>query len=128
MTRRPDHRGTGRAAPGGGADGLGPSPEEIFTAVTAEVRRLLDADLTAMVRYDADATVTIVASWSATGEDPATDPRTARGGERKQSGVRDRPADAPGRLLSDLPFALGPAKTKSNKNGKSGPPLAREVR
>jgi signal transduction histidine kinase len=64
----------------------GAPPQEIFTAVTAEVRRLLDADLTAMARYDPDATVTTVASWSASGEDPATDLRTARG-ERSVSSL-----------------------------------------
>ncbi len=32
----------------------GAPPEEVFAAVTAEIRRLLDADLTTMARYDPD--------------------------------------------------------------------------
>jgi signal transduction histidine kinase len=46
----------------------GAPPEEVFAALTAEVGRLLDADLTAMVRYDADRTITYVARWSAAGD------------------------------------------------------------
>jgi hypothetical protein len=47
----------------------GVPPEEIFAAVTAEVGQLLDADLTAMARYDQDKTMTYVARWSANGDD-----------------------------------------------------------
>ena len=42
-------------------------PEEVFTAVTEESARLLDADHARMGRYDSDGTTTIVASWSKTG-------------------------------------------------------------
>ena len=58
----------------------GAPPEEIFTAVTAEVGRLLDADLTAMARYDADGARTIIARRSAAGEDLEADLRRVRGG------------------------------------------------
>jgi len=43
----------------------GASPDEVFAAVTAEVTRLLGADLTTMARYDPDGAMTTVASWSA---------------------------------------------------------------
>ena len=42
-------------------------PEEVFAAVTEEAGRGLDADYTAMSRYDADGAVTIVAGWEKTG-------------------------------------------------------------
>jgi signal transduction histidine kinase len=42
-------------------------PEEIFAAVTAEVGRVLSADVTVLSRYDPDGTATIVDGWSSTG-------------------------------------------------------------
>jgi signal transduction histidine kinase len=41
-------------------------PEEIFAAVTAEVGRVLSADVTVLSRYDPDGTATIVDGWSST--------------------------------------------------------------
>jgi signal transduction histidine kinase len=43
------------------------APEEVLAAVTEEAGRLLDADYTAMARYDPDGTRTVVATWSSTG-------------------------------------------------------------
>jgi signal transduction histidine kinase len=42
-------------------------PEEIFAAVTAEVGRVLSADVTVLARYDPDGTETTVGVWSRTG-------------------------------------------------------------
>ncbi|MCU1612531.1 MAG: histidine kinase, partial [Frankiales bacterium] len=42
-------------------------PEEVFAAVTAEVGRVLSADVTAMIRYDPDDGTTIVGGWAPTG-------------------------------------------------------------
>ena len=42
-----------------------PSPDEVFTAVTEEVGAVLGADFAAMLTFDGDRTVTIIASWSA---------------------------------------------------------------
>jgi signal transduction histidine kinase len=48
-------------------------PEEVFAAVTAEVGRLLSADVTVLARYDdRDATATIVGAWSSSGAAPPT--------------------------------------------------------
>ncbi len=47
----------------------GAAPDEVFTAVTAEAGRLLGADQAAVGRYDPDNAVTIVARWSAAGEE-----------------------------------------------------------
>ncbi|HTF54682.1 MAG TPA: GAF domain-containing protein, partial [Pseudonocardia sp.] len=43
------------------------SSEEVFAAVTAEVGRLLGADLASMLRYDPDGAATWLGAWRATG-------------------------------------------------------------
>jgi signal transduction histidine kinase len=45
-------------------------PEEIFAAVTAEVGRVLSADVTVLARYDSDGRETTVGVWSRTGAVP----------------------------------------------------------
>ena len=45
----------------------GPRPEEVFSAVAAEVGRLLMVDVAVLVRYDPARAVTIVATWTRTG-------------------------------------------------------------
>jgi signal transduction histidine kinase len=45
----------------------GMAPEEVFATVTAEVGRLLDADLTHMARSDPDDMVTVVGAWAKSG-------------------------------------------------------------
>jgi signal transduction histidine kinase len=57
----------------------GRAPEEVFAAVTAEVRTLVAVEMTAMGRYDPDGVVTMV-GWSVTDPDPAPPARTALGG------------------------------------------------
>ncbi|MDT7702913.1 MAG: hypothetical protein QOJ30_5238, partial [Pseudonocardiales bacterium] len=42
-------------------------PEEVFAAVTAEVGRVLDSDVTILSRYDPEDVATILAAWSSTG-------------------------------------------------------------
>jgi transcriptional regulator with GAF, ATPase, and Fis domain len=49
--------------------------DELFRAVAEEVGALLGADLAGMARYDADNTVTVLASSGATGERPAVGTR-----------------------------------------------------
>jgi GAF domain-containing protein len=46
----------------------GTRPEDVFAAVAEEVGRLLPVDTSTMARYEADATLTTLASWSATGD------------------------------------------------------------
>ena len=46
-------------------------PERVFAAVTAEVGRLLSADVTLMSRYDQNDAATLVGVWTTTGADPA---------------------------------------------------------
>jgi signal transduction histidine kinase len=45
----------------------GASPERVFAAVTAEVGRLLDGEVSVMSRYDGDAAATVVAAWTRSG-------------------------------------------------------------
>jgi signal transduction histidine kinase len=45
----------------------GPRPEEVFSAVAAEVGQLLKVDVAVLVRYDPAHVVTIVATWTRTG-------------------------------------------------------------
>src|SRR4051812_5845123 len=45
----------------------GPRPEEVFSAVAAEVGQLLMVDVAVLVRYDPAHAVTIVATWTRTG-------------------------------------------------------------
>jgi signal transduction histidine kinase len=45
----------------------GPRPEEVFSAVAAEVGHLLMVDVAVLVRYDPAHSVTIVAAWTRTG-------------------------------------------------------------
>jgi GAF domain-containing protein len=65
----------------------GAPPEEIFGTVTAEVRRLLDAELTVMARYNPDGTMTPVACSGATGEDQVADLHTPLGGQNLSTRV-----------------------------------------
>jgi signal transduction histidine kinase len=43
-------------------------PEDVFAAITEEAGKLLPADITNLNRYEPDGTVTIVGSWSRTGD------------------------------------------------------------
>jgi GAF domain-containing protein len=42
----------------------GPPPEEVFVAVTAEIGRVLDVDVTVMGRYDVDGVATVLGTWT----------------------------------------------------------------
>ena len=84
----------------------GAPPEEVFTTVTAEVRRLLAADLSALARYDPDGAMTYMARWSAAGED--------RGG-----GARPRLG---GRNVSTLVFQTGLLARIDDFSRAWGPP------
>jgi signal transduction histidine kinase len=71
-------------------------PDEVFSAVTAEVGRVLSADFTTMSRYDAGGTITVVGMWTSTdGAAPvAVGERLSLGGQNATTLVFDtgRPA------------------------------------
>ena len=85
----------------------GTPPEKVFPAVNEEVARLLDVDGTRLMRYEADGTATIVASWGEPTIFPAGT-RIALDGRNIGSLVRSsgRPAriedykDAPGSVAA----------------------------
>jgi signal transduction histidine kinase len=83
----------------------GTPPEEMFTAVTAEVRRLLDVDVTALARYDADGAMTYVARWSAAGEDRGGGLRPSLGGRNVSTMVFETGQTA---RIDDFAQASGP--------------------
>ena len=84
----------------------GASPEEVFIAVTAEVRKVLDVDVTALARYDPDGAMTYVARWSGIGEDRGGGARPRLGGRNVSTLVFEtgRPA-----RIADFSQASGPA-------------------
>jgi signal transduction histidine kinase len=60
-------------------------PEEIFEAVTAEVGRVLSADITVLSRYAPDGAETVVGAWSSSGAAPVTVGTRVRVGGRNVS-------------------------------------------
>jgi GAF domain-containing protein len=81
------------------------SPEEVFAAVAAEVRRVLAVDLTVMCRYDPDAVLTYV-GWSQSGEEGPVGVQVPLGGRNVARLVFEtgRPA-----RIDDYGDASGPA-------------------
>jgi signal transduction histidine kinase len=81
--------------------------EQIFTAVTAEVGQLLEVDITVLVRYDRDDTITVVGAWNSAGADPPS-----AVGSRFKVG---------GRNVTTLVVQTGqPARTDYAETGASG--------
>jgi GAF domain-containing protein len=82
----------------------GAPPEEVFAAVTAEVKRLMDVNIAAVGRYDPDGAMTIVARWRAPG-DRLGRHRTPMGGRNPATLVFEtgRPA-----RMDDFSQASGP--------------------
>jgi signal transduction histidine kinase len=87
-------------------------PEEVLAAVTEEAGRLLDAAVTALVRYDPDGRETTVGVWSATGALPlAVGTRTGLGGRNVSTLVfqTGRPV-----RIDDYAGASGPGGTRAH--------------
>jgi signal transduction histidine kinase len=87
-----------------------PSPSELFAAVGEEVGRVLRADLTNVMRYDAGDAATVVAGWSRRGNHVPVGTEIALEGDsvsalvlRSGAAARmDTYMDAPGELASQL--------------------------
>ena len=75
-----------------------PSPDEVFTAVTEEVGSVLGADFAAMLTFDDERAVTMIASWSATGPMPPIGTRLPLDGD--SVAVRIVETGAPARMDS----------------------------
>jgi signal transduction histidine kinase len=65
----------------------GAPPDELFAAVTAETGQLLQADRTAMSRYEPDGTVSILAAWSRAGTAEPVGQRPRLGGDNLATSV-----------------------------------------
>jgi GAF domain-containing protein len=94
----------------------GVPPEEVFAAVTAEVGRVLHADLTVLGRYDPDGAQTVVGAWSSSG---ATTPFSV--GTRVELGGRNMAtlvfrAGRPARI-DDYADTTSPAADLARKSG-----------
>src|SRR6201982_3902302 len=83
----------------------GAPPEEVFAAVTAEVERLMETDLAAMVRYDPDGAVTHVARGSSAADDRRVGLRTPLDGRNAVTMVFETGRSA---RLDDMSQVSGP--------------------
>jgi PAS domain S-box-containing protein len=83
----------------------GTRPEELFTAVTEEIGRLLAVDLATMDRFEHDGTFVIVGTWGGGGKHPPVGSRWPLGGRNLGSRVFEtgRPA-----RIDNLAEAIGP--------------------
>jgi signal transduction histidine kinase len=91
----------------------GTPPEKVFPAVNEEVARLLDVDGTRLMRYEADGTATIVASWG----EPAILPAGTRFSlEGRNIGALVRTNGGPARI-EDYEDAPGPAAAIAREHG-----------
>ena len=63
----------------------GVAPTEVFDAVTAELRDLMSADLTGLLRYEADRTATLLAVHAGPGVETPTETRVSVDGESAAS-------------------------------------------
>src|SRR5208337_4842173 len=99
-------------------------PEEVFTAVTEEVGRLLEAELVSMDRYDPDGTVTVLAAR------PATLAAGWSIGGRNVSRWCSRRAGRPGSMTTRRPPARAPSPPGSGgfRSAVGAPPKAAELR
>ncbi|QUQ68783.1 CHASE3 domain-containing protein [Kutzneria sp. CA-103260] len=87
-------------------------PPAVFTAVTEEAGRVLGADGTRLLRYEADGTATVVASWGAAGSEVLVGARVTldAGGVASQVLRTDEPARIEGvavALGGDVRSAVG---------------------
>jgi PAS domain S-box-containing protein len=93
----------------------GVPPSELFVAVVAEVGRLVRADLSGMIKYDDEGTVTAVATWAAVDEHPEVRGRWSLEGDRLATTIsrtgrparEDDWADVPGPIAVFVREQLG---------------------
>lgn len=81
----------------------GVDPSEVFAAVTKEVGLLLGAEITRLVRYEADGTGTVAAAWRRTGDPMPVGSRIPIGGIVATPVLR---SGKPARITEDSPPEL----------------------
>ncbi|MFD1517632.1 sensor histidine kinase [Pseudonocardia yunnanensis] len=105
----------------------GTPPEKVFPAVTEEVARLFDVDGTRLMRYEADGTATIVASWG----DPTIVPVGTRITlEGRNIGALVRSSGKPARIedYEDAPGSAAAIARESGIRSTVGAPIMVEGR
>lgn len=92
----------------------GVPPPRVFAAVTVEVGRLLNADVTRLLRYEGDSDAIVLAAWSGSGLEITVETRLPLDGRDVAALVRDtrgpvRLADVPdaSRPIAASPWRLG---------------------
>jgi signal transduction histidine kinase len=93
----------------------GTPPEEMFTAVTREVLRVLGADLTALARFDPGGVMTYVARCGTTDDDLGVGVRTLLGGRNVGTLVSE--TGRPARIDNYDSQASGPAADLIRRSG-----------
>ena len=101
-------------------------PEEVFTAVAAEVHGLVGTDLTAVSRYDPDDMATVVGAWVAIDGPPLDVGYQRRLGERTVRTLVFR-TGRPARI-DDLGEEAGPWVTAADVRSAVGVPISVEGR
>jgi signal transduction histidine kinase len=103
-------------------------PDEVFAAVTEEVGTLLPADITRMLRYESDGTVTSVAGWNRSGDEVRLGDRARFGGKSLSTFVSQtgRPARVDG--YADASDAVGAAAREQGFHSSVATPIFVEGR
>jgi PAS domain S-box-containing protein len=108
----------------------GAPPGEVFAAVTEEVGRLLEVDMTVLSRYDPDHTITILGTWTSTGAavTPPIGSRLELGGRNVATLVFE--AGGPARLddYADISGVLGDVGRGWGFRSAAGVPISVEGR
>jgi signal transduction histidine kinase len=105
----------------------GTPPKKVFPAVNEEVARLLDVDGTRLMRYEADGTATIVASW---GEPTIVPAGTRIALEGRNIGSLVRSSGRPARIddYEDAPGSVAAIARERGVHSTVGVPITLEGR
>jgi signal transduction histidine kinase len=105
----------------------GTPPEQVFAAVAEEIGHLLSVDVVNMCRYDADRTITFLASWDRTGQRFPAGSRLSLGGHNLGTLVYE--TGCPGRIESYADdSAIGAVTVKAGVRSAVGTPITVEGR
>jgi signal transduction histidine kinase len=102
------------------------TPEEVFSAVTEEVGRLLPADVASLARYESDGTATIIADWSESGDHIPVGTRLALGGRNLISVVSETCGPARIDTYADASGPVGAAAREVGTRSAVGTPIVVE--
>jgi signal transduction histidine kinase len=103
-------------------------PDELFSSVTEEVGRLLQADQTTMSRYESDGTAIILAGWSRGGKHLAVGTRRPVGGKNLIALVSERGESARLDDYTDVSGALAEVIREIGSRSGVGAPIIVEGR